>query len=191
VTSRGLRLPILLAPLALLASGCGGASPQIPTCPPAGGGDPLILLAQSVPSAAMVPCIQQFPVGWNFGGQNIETGESTIWLDSDRAGFRALTVRLTPSCDTSEAVEVPTEADEAGTRRFEEPTVLPPAFAGSRYYVFPGGCIEYLFSFGPEGSSTLVVEATEALSFVSREEGVRLLRREGLILCGAGVECPT
>jgi hypothetical protein len=162
----------------------------IPTCSTETSGDPLILLAQSVPSAAFVPCIQEFPAGWSFGGMNIETGRSEFWLYSDRAGERAVTVLLTEGCDVSGAVEMPTDADEAGLARYDEPRVLPPRFVGDRYYVFPGGCITYRFAFTRDASFGEVVEAAEALSFISRAEGVEELRKEGLELCGAGVDCP-
>jgi hypothetical protein len=147
-------------------------------------------MAQAVPSAAYVPCIQEFPAGWSFGGMNIETGRAELWLRSDRAGERAVTVLLTDRCDVSGAVEVPTEADEAGLARYEEPRALPPRFVGDRFYVFPGGCIIYSFAFAGDASFAEVVEATGALSFISRAEGVEELRKEGLELCGAGVDCP-
>jgi hypothetical protein len=162
----------------------------IPTCSTETSSDPLILLAQSVPSAAYVPCIEEFPAGWAFGGMDIESGEAEFWLFSDRAGERAVTVLLTQDCDISRAVRVPTDADEAGLARYEEPRALPPLFAGDRFYVFPGGCITYRFAFTSDASFFEVVEVTEALSFVSRAVGVEELRKEGLELCGAGVDCP-
>jgi hypothetical protein len=75
-------------------------------------------------------------------------------------------------------------------RRFEEPNSLPPAFSGNSYYVFPGGCITYRFSFGPGATFAQAVEAAEALTFVARAYGVSVFAKEGLILCGRGVPCP-
>jgi hypothetical protein len=75
-------------------------------------------------------------------------------------------------------------------KRYEEPKALPPHFAGNRYYVFPGGCITYRFSFKADTPFAHAVEATEALSFVSRAFGVATLEKEGLTLCGAGASCP-
>jgi hypothetical protein len=170
-------------------AGCvpGGPSPSIPTC---GNGDVLILIAQSVPSATLIPCISDFPAGWTFGGEHMEAGRTRFWLDSDRAGVRAVTVSLTRSCDTAGAVRVPAQPDEAGTVRYEAPDTLPPRFTGNRYYTFPGGCVTYRFAFGPRSSFTQAIEATSALSFFPRAKGVRILRRLGLELCGAGVSCP-
>jgi hypothetical protein len=143
-------------------------------------------MAQAVPSAAYVPCIEDIPTGWSFAGERIRNGRAEFWLDSDRAGFRALTVLLTPTCDTSKAVEVPPETGEPVMRRFEEPTALPPTFSGNRYYVFPGACVTYRFSFRPGASFGEAVQATEALTFAVRAEGVAALAEEGLILCGRG-----
>jgi len=147
-------------------------------------------MAQAVPSAAYVPCVSEFPAGWTFGGQRIRNAHSEFWMDSDRAGSRAVTVVLTRDCDTSRAVVVPQEAGEPPMKRFEEPNALPPTLSGNRYYVFPGGCITYRFSFAPGATFAQAVEASQALTFVSRALGVTVLAREGQLLCGRGVRCP-
>lgn len=189
---RSLRTAVALALVAALLSGCGAESDQaVPFCPaPDRSGAAAVIMAQAVPSAAFVPCISEFPAGWTFGGERFRSGRPEFWLDSDRAGFRAVTVSLTPTCDVSGAVEVPPEAGEPELKRYEEPNALPPTFSGNRYYVFPGGCVTYRFTFAPGATFTQVVEATEALAFVSRAWGARKLREEGIILCGRGVPCP-
>jgi hypothetical protein len=150
----------------------------------------LILIAQAVPSAAQIPCITEFPVGWSFGGEHIQSGQARFWLDSDRAGYRAVTVTLAHSCDTAGTMRVPVEPDEAGTARFEEPRTLPPRFSANRYYTFRGGCVTYRFIFRQGIRYTEALEATSALTFFSRAKGIKLLRKEDLNLCGAGVSCP-
>jgi hypothetical protein len=186
--------PVLaLTLLSLLLTGCGQAfhDASVPLCPgPDRDASVLFLMAQSIPSAAYVPCISDLPGGWTFGGERIRNGHSEFWLDSDRAGFRALTVFLTAACDTSKAVEVPPEAGEPPMKRYEEPTALPPSFSGNRYYLFPGGCVTYRFSFVQGATFAQAVEATEALTFVSRALGVRELAKDGLVLCGRGATCP-
>ncbi len=177
----------------LVLSGCGSAStgpPSTPTCDPKTHGDVLTLIAQSVPSATLIPCIAEFPAGWTFGGERFESGHSEFWLDSDRAGLRAVTVTLDRTCDTTGAIRIPVEPDEAGTVRSERPRVLPPEFSGDRFYTFPGGCVTYRFAFRPGSSFTQALEATEALTFFSRAKGVKMLRDMGQKLCGAGVDCP-
>jgi hypothetical protein len=188
-----IRLVLVIVPLAVGLTGCTNVvrDNSVPLCPgPDRNSGVLFLMAQAVPSTAYVPCISDMPGGWSLGGERIRNGRSEFWLDSDRAGLRALTVLLTPSCDTSRAVEVPPEAGEPVMRRFEEPTVLPPAFSGNSYYLFPGGCVTYRFAFAQGGTFAQAVEATEALTFVSRALGVAVLAKEGLVLCGRGVRCP-
>jgi hypothetical protein len=152
----------------------------------------LILAAQAVPTATLLPCIEEFPVGWIFGGSEIQSGLVRFWLDSDRAGLQALEVLLTRECDVSDAVEVAPGADEAGTRRFEEPISLPPRFVANRYYVFPGGCVTYRFAFDVDASPTLSFDVDEALAFRPRATLVEQTREQvGLELCGAGASpCP-
>jgi hypothetical protein len=161
--------------------------PSAPTC---NQGSVLILMAQSVPSATFVPCITEFPAGWTFGGEQIESGRSQFWLDSDRAGLRAVTVTLARSCDTRGAVRVPVDPNEAGTARYERPEALPPHYAADRFYTFLGGCITYQFSFQPGATFTQALEATGAIKFFPRALGVKLLQGQGFTLCGAGTRCP-
>jgi hypothetical protein len=152
----------------------------------------MVLAAQAVPTASLLPCIEDFPIGWIFGGSEISNGQASFWLDSDRAGFQALRVQLTETCDVSEAVEVTPGQDEAGTRRFEEPISLRPRFLGNRYYVFEGGCVTYRFAFNPSVEPALAVDIDEALSFRPRISFVEYMRETvGLELCGSGASpCP-
>jgi hypothetical protein len=63
----------------------------------------LALMAQSVPTASLIPCVQLIPAGWTLEEITAESGRSTLVLNSDRDGSRALTVELTASCDTTGA----------------------------------------------------------------------------------------
>src|SRR5829696_1720248 len=84
----------------------------------AGCGDlePLWLMAQSVPSASLIPCLQLVPVDWSVAEVAVNNGRSLLTLDHDRAGAAALVVRLTASCDPSGAAEVTSE--QPGARRY-------------------------------------------------------------------------
>jgi tRNA A-37 threonylcarbamoyl transferase component Bud32 len=62
--------------------------------------EPQWLLAQSVPSASLVPCVGSLPVGWSFGEVDVNDGRSVISLNHDRAGTDVLVVQLTAACDT-------------------------------------------------------------------------------------------
>ena len=157
--------------------------------PACGTGHSMILSAQAVPSAALLPCITALPSGWTIGGADISSGKTSLWLDSDRAGPRAVTVTLTATCDTTGAQQIP--SDQPGTRRFERPLSLVPQFSALRFYTFPGGCATYRFSFTPGASPVLADAAGSALSFQPRPTLVDFVRRtEGLALCGRGAACP-
>ena len=121
--------------------------------PACGTGHSMILSAQAVPSAALLPCIAALPSGWQIGGADIASGKSSFWLDSDRAGQRAATITLAATCDTAGARQIP--SDQPGTRRFERPLSLVPQFSGLRFYTFPGGCVTYQFRFSSGVSPVL------------------------------------
>ena len=157
--------------------------------PSCGTGRSMILSAQAVPSAAMLPCITALPSGWSIGGADASSGRARMWLDSDRAGPGAITVTLTAACDTSGAQQIP--SDQPGTRQFEHPLSLAPRFADLRFYTFPGGCVTYRFSFAPGASRALASAADSALSFEPRSALVDYVRNTyGLTLCGQGTACP-
>jgi hypothetical protein len=161
-----------------------GASP--PSCDT---GHSMILSAQAVPSAAILPCVAALPSGWSIRRADISSGRSRMWLDSDRAGMHAVTVTLTATCDTSRAQQIP--SDQPGMRRFEHVASLVPQFTSLRFYTFPGGCITYRFSFTPGASPVLAGAADSALSFQPRSALVEFIQRtEGLALCGRGAACP-
>jgi membrane-associated phospholipid phosphatase len=164
----------------------GNLGAAAPTC---GTGHSMILSAQAVPSASMLPCIAALPSGWSTGGADITSGHTRFWLNSDRAGSHAITVTLTAACDTTGAHQIP--SDRPYMRRFEHVASLTPQFTGLRIYTFAGGCATYRFSFAPGASPVLADAASSALSFQPRSVLVGFIRRtEGLALCGRGAPCP-
>jgi serine/threonine protein kinase len=167
-----------------------GSRPPGVNAPSCGTGPAMILSAQAVPSAAMLPCIAALPPGWHAGGADIASGHARFWLNSDLAGPAAVTVILTAACDTSGARQIP--SGQPGTRRYDHLVSLAPQFTAFRYYTFPGGCITYQFIFiAPGVSRALASAANSALSFQPRSTLVGYVRRtEGLALCGRGAACP-
>jgi membrane-associated phospholipid phosphatase/tRNA A-37 threonylcarbamoyl transferase component Bud32 len=157
--------------------------------PQCGTGHTMILAAQAVPSAALVPCVAALPSGWSVGGADIASGRAKFWLDSDQAGPQAVTVTLSATCDLSGAQQIP--SDQPGTRRFERPLSLRPQFTDLRFYTFPGGCATYRFSFAAGKSPLLAIPVDSAVAFVPRARLVAYIRStEGLALCGRGAPCP-
>jgi hypothetical protein len=137
----------------------------------------LVLMAQSVPTAEMVPCIVTMPAGWTFETIDIRDGHSFFALDSDRAGDRAVRVTLRRSCNVAGATEI--GSDEPGTQRFERVESVLRAYRGVRTYEFPGGCVTYRFDFERRGLA-LVNEVSLAIGFASRQEVARQARLPSL-----------
>ena len=109
-----------------------------------------ILVAQSVPSATLVPCVAAIPSGWELGGVHVRRGRADFELSSDLDGIRGteeaeveVTLQPVDDCDVSGASQVP--SDEIGADRFEQIERLPPGLAAIRYYLFPGGCVTYRY----------------------------------------------
>lgn len=149
-------------------------------------GELFVLMAQSVPTATLLPCIAALPAGWTYGGSDVRSGTSRFWLDSDRGGIHAVEVSLTSSCPIAGAVDVTNSTTEGGVRVYLHEFTLHP-FSANKYFVFPGGCVTYRIRLGGDAQPTLALEADEAVTFGLRTVLVRKIEEEfGLTLCGAG-----
>jgi tRNA A-37 threonylcarbamoyl transferase component Bud32 len=101
--------------------------------------EPQWLLAQSVPSASLVPCLRSLPVGWMVGNVTVNDGRSVLSLDHDRAGPGVLVIRLTATCDTRGTTEV--NSDQPQVRRYQRIDRQTPRFEATRFDRFQGGCV--------------------------------------------------
>jgi tRNA A-37 threonylcarbamoyl transferase component Bud32/membrane-associated phospholipid phosphatase len=101
--------------------------------------EPQWLLAQSVPSASLVPCLRSLPTGWTLAGVTVNDGRSVIPLNHDRAGTRVLVVRLTATCDLRGAI--PVSSNQPQVRRYQRIDRLAPRFQATRFDLIPGGCV--------------------------------------------------
>ncbi|MCZ2859215.1 hypothetical protein [Blastococcus sp. VKM Ac-2987] len=135
----------------------------------------VVLMAQSVPSATWVPCLEVMPLGWDLAGLEATESSARFWLDSDRDGVHALEILLTPACDTTSATEIPSERE--GMRRWERVTQVTPTYIGTRHYLFEGGCVSVLFRLSGENRAEPLGVATQAVGAVPREQ-VRAAVRE-------------
>jgi hypothetical protein len=127
----------------------------------------LVLTAQSVPSAGLLPCLRPLPTGWTFRQLDAEKGEARILIDFEHEGSNAATVTLTHTCDirgTSQTV-----SDQLGTRRYEREDAAQSSYRGERYYRFDGGCITYRFSLQGARAAEQVAAVSLSLGFVDRE----------------------
>jgi membrane-associated phospholipid phosphatase len=136
--------------------------------------EPLLLMAQSVPTASLVPCIELLPLGWTLGDVVVANGSSRFTMTSDRGGV--LVAELTTSCDLAGAVELTSEWPEA--RRYLRAERNPAGVVMTRTYTFPGGCVTQRLA-APEASrEQLAGESSSALSFTTRDALAAALRRD-------------
>jgi len=127
----------------------------------------LVLTAETVRTASQVPCLRDLQPGWGLELFDARNDRARIVLGSDRGGNGAVTVDLVHRCDLSRSTEVP--SDVAGTDRYEEVVHLPPRYEGTRSYVFPGGCVRFLFDLDARFASGLVNETSLMIDFVARD----------------------
>ncbi len=124
-------------------------------------------MAQSLPSASLVPCIEQMPVGWSFDALDVDSGRARFWLHSDRAGLRAAEIQLVRDCDVSGATSV--DAEELGVQRYQRLSALSPRFIGSTYDVFDGGCVVYRYELTSGPHIGLYQELHDAVGLFPRQ----------------------
>jgi hypothetical protein len=163
---------------------------KLSASPDCGTTDVMVLVAQSVPSATLLPCVATLPAGFEFDDVHVQRGRTTFSLDSDIGGKHAVVVALAPpsECRLRGAEQV--RSDEVGAERYDVTGGAAPATRRTRVYRFPGGCASYEFQF-TRVSPALVAAAGQALGFQRRSTLVRAVdRRNDLKLCGAGVHCP-
>jgi tRNA A-37 threonylcarbamoyl transferase component Bud32 len=125
----------------------------------------LLLEAQSVPTASLVPCVGSVPAGWTFGEANVRNGWSKFTL-TDVVSSKNLVVRMSATCDTTGAVEHASDVPQA--RRYER---IDPSGSGpptAWYAVFSGGCVTAQLHGTGAGDSALVTEASNAVAFTTR-----------------------
>jgi len=130
--------------------------------------EPLWLMAQSVPSASLIPCLQLVPVDWTVAEVAVNNGRSVITLDHDRGGSAAMVVRLAAACDLTGATEVTSE--QPGARRYLRVDPTSTEFSATRAYTFPGGCVTQRFRAAGPSALRLSDTASTEFGFISREE---------------------
>jgi len=127
-----------LAALVLLGAGLAGcaAVDTTPRCEPT---QRLGLLAQAVPSASYVPCIDDLPAGWSFHDLDVDDDGASFELRSDRSS-RPVVVRFAETCPVEDAVPIP--AQDPGVQALHDVDAIDPRVRGRLLDVFPGGCVE-------------------------------------------------
>jgi hypothetical protein len=133
----------------------------------------MLLMAQSVPTASLVPCVELLPAGWSLGDVVVGNNGSRFTVASDRGGV--LVVELTASCNLAGAVELTSE--QPGARRYLRIERNAAGVATTRTYAFAGGCVTQRLV-APEASrQQLAGESSSALGFTTRDDLAAALRR--------------
>jgi hypothetical protein len=139
----------------------------------------LVLLAQTVPSATLIPCVADYPPGWTLDGVPVvRTGFGSFSLSSDIAGSTAVRVTLTRTCAVGNA-ESQDDFGEPGTHRWFLFLRTPSPATGYdevQYYRFEGGCVTYQYVFQPGTPGTFISDMNAALTFVPRTEVAAFVR---------------
>lgn len=151
--------------LALVISACTtqeraewGRGPA-PTCETTSRGR-LLLMAQSVPDATLIPCIGDLPQGWEFSKVHSRMSESVMAFTNDTFDLDADVV-LSPSCDVSSAR--PADSPRVGTQLFV-------GSDGKTYsFVFAGGCISFDYETKQLAESEQGRALIEAVPFMTRD----------------------
>ena len=123
------------------------------------------LMAQAVPSAERIPCVDEIPIGWSITAATVRNGSASFGMTVGAPdGAPQVLVTLTETC--------------------------PPVVPGTQQIIVDGGCVAYTSKL-PLGTPRVPSFARgEGLAFISRSDLVAALSEdEGLTLCGAGVGC--
>lgn len=178
MTSAPRRLATTAVALLLLGS-CAASEEVAPRCDAT---RRLAILAQSVPGASYVPCLDVLPAGWTFEGLDVGDDGATIHLESDRAE-EPVAIELRRRCDATGATPIPPR--DAGVRTYHAVRSLDPRVTGTFTDVFPGGCVQSTYDFDRGAHISLVAELQQVLRLRSRIELRQELRDQvGISLDG-------
>jgi hypothetical protein len=151
--------------LSLLVSACSTESSEewrrgpIPTCDTTSRGR-LLLMAQSVPDASLIPCLTELPPGWEFSRAFSRSDESSLMFETDTFDLD-VDVILLPSCEVAEARLVDSSRPE---------TQLFISADGIAYsFVFDGGCIRFEYETRQLAESREGRALMDAIPFMTRD----------------------
>jgi hypothetical protein len=148
----------------VMVAGCVDAETALPRC---SGGTRLGIVAQSVPTAAYVPCVIALPTGWSAESVVVDDDGTEVVLRSDREGH-PMVVRLTPGC--RRAGSTPVDPLVEGVRSYLRIDSLSPRYSGRFFDVFPGGCLTTTFELTRGAHVALLDELRHAVGLYPRQQ---------------------
>jgi hypothetical protein len=117
----------------------------------------LILFAQAVPDAALVPCVTVLPVAWSVRSVGTRNGEAVIFFENDAYDATAQAT-FAETCSTEE---------ESGNDDGEA-MVSGPEGAPQFVQRFAGGC--FVIEFPPQIAERDAEDLADAVRFLERDE---------------------
>lgn len=159
---RGVVVPALFVALFVASCSVQDSTP-LPSCDQGGS---VLIAAQSVPGAQMLPCLTQLPLGWEVETVDITQDGTTIRFDSDRAGHHAAELVFDETCDPTGAAQQPN--DQEGVERFTLTEQAEPRLRAKSFHVFEGGCITWSFEFGNDVPRSEINELDETMMLIPR-----------------------
>jgi hypothetical protein len=131
----------------------------------------LVLMAQAVPSASQVPCIDpaNLTADWMIHDVFVRNGRARFALSSTVGPGRDVQVVLERTCTFGKVTRVP--SDHPGLQRYQEITEIQSGrrFRGAIHYLFRGGCVTYELDFRGGEQARPLGDVVLALGFVSRD----------------------
>jgi hypothetical protein len=104
----------------------------------------LVLAAQSVPTAEVLPCLRRLPEGLSVGGFSARKGRTRMWFVVGKEDRTALSVTLQRTCDLAGFAEAQSEVP--GALRFDRQDSSGALLRGERVYRYSASCLRYEYS---------------------------------------------
>ena len=171
-----MRIVAAVVLLTLGAAGCTRVTEhRQPACEP---GSATTLMAESVMSAQLIPCLRALPVGWEFAAFEADDEGATFVLEARSGEDGTVEIELLPRCDEA-VVGRTTRSDEPGASLTRAVMSQEP-YRATWVYEFPGGCARYRIELALDQLPTdHLAELRRSLSFVDRKDLADLLAAQG------------
>jgi hypothetical protein len=133
--------------------------------PLCGRSSPMTLMAESVPSASLIPCVSSLPVGWSFITFIADERHASFALEREIDEGGLAEIGLHRRCDTTGFVRQ--ETDRSDVDEFARISADPPRSAW--LFVFDGGCASVRVAL-PSGKPSIAPgdAVHDAIGFVPR-----------------------
>lgn len=178
MTRRRRALALALAAVSGLLTSCTTVAGSVPECEP---GQRLAVVAQSVPTASYVPCLQDVSEEWGSRGFRAGRGGTRFTLVPDRPGSRPVRVEFHAACEATGGVATTPRAE--GVRTSIRLQAISPRYTGTLTDVFAGGCVTYRFDFARGPHIALMEQLTSTVGlFPRRELGLEIHDQYGVDL---------